>query len=105
MANIIINGQEVNINDIQKALQTQGLDIKSLAKDASALKNGEIQKPENNKVVNTTYKLALVNYPDFCIERTTAKTRQLMVIMPSCEGYYVKSFKGKEEFIETLTPE
>lgn len=104
--NINIKGHDVSIEDIQEALKKQGLDIKSLAKDAAILKNGEIQKSENNKTINTTtYKLALANYPDFCIERTTAKTRSILVIMPSCEGYYIKSFKGSEEFIENLTPE
>lgn len=107
MSNVIkVNGQTINMEDIQAALQAQGLDIRELAKQAKALKKGEIQSPEKKTVISgTTYKLALVNYPDFCIERTTAKTRQLIVIMPSCAGYYVKSFKGDDEFIEELTPE
>lgn len=101
-----VNGQTINMEDIQAALQAQGLDIRELAKQAKALQRGEIVNPEK-KVVGSTlqFKLALVNYPDFCIERTTAKTRQLVVIMPSCNGYYVKSFKGEDEYIEELTPE
>lgn len=107
MSNVInVKGQTINIEDIQAALKSQGLDIKELAKQAKALKNGEIKKPEAKGTVSTTtFSLALVNYPDFCIERKTAKTRQLIVIMPSCKGYYVKSFKGEEELIEELTPE
>ena len=101
-----INGQSISMDDIQAALAEQGLDIRELAKQAKALQRGEIQNPEKKVGVSTlTFKLALVNYPDFCIERTTAKTRQLIVIMPSCKGYYVKSFKGKDEFVEELTPE
>jgi hypothetical protein len=105
MSNIInVNGQNINIEDIQTALKAQGLDIKELAKEAGALKRGEIKSSEKQThSCTTTYKLALVDYPDFCIERTTAKTRQLIVIMPSCKGYYVKSFKGKDEFVEELT--
>ena len=105
MANTInVNGQTINIEELQAALQAQGLNIKELAKEAGALKRGEIQNPEKKAVITTTtYNLALTNYPDFCIERTTAKTRQLIVIMPSCQGYYVKSFKGKDEFVEELT--
>lgn len=105
MSNTInVNGQAINMEDIQAALKAQGLDIKELAKEAIALKNGDVKNPEKKVVLTaTTFKLALVNYPDFCIERTTPKTRQLIVIMPSCKGYYVKSFKGKEEFVETLT--
>lgn len=103
---INVNGQSINMEDIQAALAAQGLDIRELAKQAKALKNGEIQNPEKKTIASTlTFKLALVNYPDFCIERTTAKTRTLIVIMPSCAGYYVKSFKGQDEFIEELTPE
>ena len=105
MSNIInVNGQNINVADLQTALAAQGLDIKELAKQAAALKRGEVKAPEKKTVsVVTTYKLALVNYPDFCIERTTAKTRQLIVIMPSCKGYYIKSYKGEEEYIEELT--
>ena len=101
-----VNGQTINMEDIQAALQAQGLDIRELAKQAKALQRGEIVNPEK-KVVGSTlqFKIALANYPDFCIERTTAKTRQLIVIMPSCKGYYVKSFKGEDEYIEELTPE
>lgn len=101
-----VNGQNINMEDIQAALAAQGLDIRELAKQAKALQRGEIVNPER-KVVGSTlqFKIALANYPDFCIERTTAKTRQLIVIMPSCKGYYVKSFKGEEEYIEELTPE
>ena len=103
---INVNGQAINIEDIQAALEAQGLNIKELAKQANALKNGEIKPPEKKENVSTTtYNLALVNYPDFCIERKTAKTRQLIVIMPSCKGYYVKSFKGENESIEELTSE
>lgn len=107
MANTIsINGQNINLADIQAALEAKGLNIKDLAKEAGALKRGEIKNPEKKVVhTTTTFKLALVNYPDFCIEKTTAKTRQLIVIMPSCQGYYVKSFKGGEEYVEELTPE
>lgn len=107
MSNVInVNGQNINIEDIQAALKAQGLDIKELAKQAMALKRGEVKAPEKKtNICVTTYKLALVNYPDFCIERTTAKTRQLIVIMPSCNGYYVKSFKGADEFVEELTPD
>lgn len=101
---IAINGQNINIADIQAALKSQGLDIKELARQANALKNGEVAAPKGKAApCATTFKLALVNYPDFCIERTTAKTRQLIVIMPSCKGYYVKSFRGTDEFIEELT--
>ena len=101
-----VNGQNINMEDIQAALAAQGLDIRVLAQQAKALNRGEIVNPVKKSSTSTlTFKLALVNYPDFCIERSTAKTRQLIVIMPSCKGYYVKSIKGQDEFIEELTPE
>lgn len=103
---INVNGQTINMEDIQAALAAQGLDIRELAKQAKALQRGEIVNPEKKTATTTlSFKLALINYPDFCIERTTAKTRQLIVIMPSVKGYYVKSFKGEDEFVEALTPE
>ena len=105
---IIIDGKRLNIKKIVDALGAQGLglDIKTFANDANALKTGKKQKPENNKVIKTTtHQLVFVDYPDFCIEKLTPKTRQRLVIMPSCEGYYIKTFKGKEEYIEELTVE
>jgi hypothetical protein len=103
---ISINGQNITVEDVQAALAAQGLDIRELAKQARALQRGEIVNPEKKIGVSTLqFKIALANYPDFCIERTTAKTRQLVVIMPSCKGYYVKSFKGEDEYVEELTPE
>ena len=101
-----VNGQSINMEGIKAGLAEQVLDIRELAKQAKALQRGEIINPERNVVSSTVqFKLALVNYPDFCIERTTAKTRQLVVIMPSCKGYYMKSFKGEKEYVEELTPE
>ena len=103
---ISINGQTLTMEDVQAALAAQGLDIRELAKQAKALQRGEIVNPEKKVGISTLqFKIALANYPDFCIERTTAKTRQLIVIMPSVKGYYVKSFKGEDEFVENLTPE
>ena len=47
MSNIInVNGQNINVADLQTALAAQGLDIKELAKQAAALKRGEVKAPE-----------------------------------------------------------
>lgn len=101
---------EVTLEQIQEALKKTGisteLDIKDLAKIAKAVKNGDIPKTENQKTktIGTKWEVALQNYPDFVIKRTTPKTEQLLVIMPSCKGYYVKQKKGKnDEVVEELT--
>ena len=41
-----VNGQNIKMEDIQAALAQQGLDIRELAKQAMALKRGEIVNPE-----------------------------------------------------------
>ena len=93
----------------EKIMEEYGLDIKDLAKIAKMLQGTSTEKPE--KVVKnvapsiTKWELALCNYPDFAIKRTTAKTEQLLVIMPSCGGYYIKYNKNGQEVSEPLTEE
>ena len=93
----------------EKIMEEYGLDIKDLAKIAKALQSASTEKPE--KVVKnvapsiTKWELALCNYPDFAIKRTTAKTEQLLVVMPSCGGYYIKYNKNGQEVSEPLTEE
>ena len=93
----------------EKIMEEYGLDIKDLAKIAKALQGISADKPEKvTKSVTTSiakWELALCNYPDFAIKRTTAKTEQLLVIMPSCGGYYIKYNKNGQEISEPLTEE
>ena len=93
--------KEITLDQIKEAIKNAGLgndlDIKDLAKIASAVNNGQIVNPEKkgvNATIGTKWEIALQNYPDFAIKRITPKTEQLLVIMPSCKGYYIKQKKG-----------
>ena len=48
-----VNGQSINMEDIKAALAAQGLDIRELAKQAKALKNGEVVNPEKKSAAST----------------------------------------------------
>lgn len=92
------------VEEITKMME--GLSIKDLAKIAKQLEAGTLEDstPVTRKTISTqpSWKLALCNYPDFAIKRITPKTEQLLVIMPSCAGYYIKQKKNGEEIIENL---
>lgn len=92
------------VEEITKMME--GLSIKDLAKIAKQLEAGTLEDSASTtrKTVSTPtrWELALCNYPDFAIKRITPKTEQLLVIMPSCTGYYIKQKKNGEEIIENL---
>lgn len=97
---------EITLEQIQAALKATNteVNIKDLAKIAKALQNGEIDKTEKkSKTTGTTWTVEMEKYPDFAIRRKTAKTSQLLVIMPSCEGYYIKYNAGNNEVVDELT--
>lgn len=93
----------------EKIMEEYGLNIKDLAKIAKMLQGTSTEKPEkvtkNIAPSITKWELALCNYPDFAIKRTTSKTDQLLVVMPSCGGYYIKYNKNGQEVSEPLTEE
>lgn len=81
-----------------------GLDIRELAKNAKMLKetlsnadytdeNSTKNKKPRSKPNEPVFEIALANYPDFCIKRTTAKTEQILAVMPSINSYYIKNMK------------
>lgn len=92
------------VEEITKMME--GLSIKDLAKIAKQLEAGTLEDSTliKRKTISapTRWELALCNYPDFAIKRITPKTEQLLVIMPSCAGYYIKQKKNGEEIIENL---
>lgn len=99
------------VDELTALIEDGGVNIKDLAKIAKMLKNGEIEKTELAKksraksIPSLKWEVSLCNYPDFAIKRTTKQTEQLLVIMPSCAGYYIKYKNGDNEIIEELTPE
>ena len=97
---------EITLEQIQAALKATNteVNIKDLAKIAKALQNGEITNTEKqSKTTGITWTVEMEKYPDFAIRRKTAKTSQLLVIMPSCEGYYIKYNAGGNEVVDELT--
>lgn len=97
---------EITLEQIQAALKATNtkVDIKDLAKIAKALQNGDLDNTDvKSKTTGTTWTVEMEKYPDFAIRRKTAKTSQLLVIMPSCKGYYIKYNTGDNEIIEELT--
>ena len=106
------NAEEISIEELRELLASKGLDIRELAREAKELKATKemdalleekttAPKPRNNN--DPEYELALVNYPDFVIRRSTSKTEKLMVIMVSQNAYYIKTVKSGREEKETLT--
>ncbi len=97
----------ISIEELRKVLELKGLDIKELAQEAKQIKEEEkiekkippATKSGNNKPV---FELALVNYPDFVIRKSSAKTEKLMVFMVSQNSYYIKSVKSGEEKKEVI---
>ena len=97
---------EITLEQIQAALKATNtkVDIKDLAKIAKALQNGDLDNTDiKSKGTGVTWTVEMEKYPDFAIRRKTAKTSQLLVIMPSCKGYYIKYNTGDNEVIEELT--
>ncbi len=99
----------VSLEEIRELLKTKGLDIRELAAEAKALKaEGDLEKTvkKSTKVATTNdpvFELALANYPDFVVRRSTARTEKLLVIMPSQNVYYIKTIKNGVENKEQLT--
>lgn len=96
---------EITLEQIQAALKATNteVDVKDLAKIAKALQNGEIDNKTKGSTTGITWTVEMQKYPDFAIRRKTTKTSQLLVIMPSCEGYYIKYNTGNKEVVEELT--
>ena len=96
--------EEISLEELREVLATKGLDIKELAKEAKAIKaENKIPEPistpaTTKKSTGPVFDLALTNYPDFVIRRSTPKTERLMVFMVSQNSYYIKTVKnGIEE--------
>ena len=108
-----MDNTNISLDDLRAILEAKGLDIKELAKEAKELKlNSSLEdsiNDDNNprKTISKVqhapvYELALVNYPDFVIRKSTAKTEKMMVIMISQNSYYIKTVKNGSEVKEPL---
>jgi hypothetical protein len=96
----------ISLDELRAVLESKGLDIKELAKEAKGLKSAP-QSVVESKQVNRpkrapVFELALVNYPDFVIRKSTSKTEKMLVFMVSQDSYYIKTIKNGFEEIEPL---
>ena len=82
-----MEGIEISLDDLRAVLESKGLDIKELAQEAKELK---AETDLEEKIVKTAtrpqtskpvFELALVNYPDFVIRRSTAKTEKFLTLL------------------------
>jgi len=101
--------ESMNDEEIKALLQDAGISFKQLAKEALELKRHKDTQKENiyntGKKSNTDFELSLVSYPDFVITKKTPKTTVMLVIMPSCGGYYLKTIKNGSESVVELNRE
>lgn len=102
--------RDLSNEELGALLRGSGLDIRQLAKEAMALKKmKESADPEAEETKpakkESPFELTLAKYPDFAITKRTPKTEQLLVVMPSCGGYYIKTTKNGAESIDELTRE
>jgi hypothetical protein len=105
-----VTEQELSNEELGALLKEAGLDIRQLAMEARALKKLKEETKEKEDVPKkekkeNPFELTLVNYPDFAITKKTPRTTVLLVIMPSCDGYFIKTTKNGEESTEELTRE
>lgn len=101
-----IKEEDIDVQEIVDFLKSKGMDIRSLAREAKQL-NKEIAAgtidPNAKKAISgkktvvrtgPEFELVLADYPDICIKKTTKTTEKLLVIMPSCNGFYIKDMKA-----------
>ena len=99
----------ISLDELREVLESKGLDIKELAKEAKGLKSapqGVVESKHVNRPKRApVFELALVNYPDFVIRKSTFKTEKMLVFMVSQNSYYIKIIKNGFEEVEPLNEE
>lgn len=99
----------ISLDELRAVLESKGLDIKELAKEAKGLKSapqGVVESKHVNRPKRPpVFELALVNYPDFVIRKSTSKTEKMLVFMVSQDSYYIKTIKNGFEDVEPLDEE
>ena len=96
--------QNVGIEEIQKIMQENNLSFSDIAKIAAGMNNGIITEKEKQAVKEIGYKITSASYPDFTITKTTATQTKILVIAPSCNGYFIKTkTRNKDWEVEQLS--
>ena len=83
--------QSIGIEEIQKIMQENNLSFSDIAKIAAGMNNGIITEKEKSAVKEIGYEITSVSYPDFTVTKTTATQTKILVIAPSCNGYFIKT--------------
>lgn len=96
--------QNIGLEEIQKIMKENNLSFSDIAKIAAGINNGIMPKDESVKTQGITYEVTSMSYPDFTITKTTATQTKILVIAPSCNGYFIKTkTRNKDWEIEALT--
>ena len=100
------NGLEnLTKDELLKLIGESGLDIRKVAREAKAVKEMDLDKEKEKharKASEPVFKVEIKNWPDLVISRTTPRAVKTMVIMPSCESFYIKTVVGSKESIDKL---
>ena len=83
--------QSVGIEEIQKIMQENNLSFSDIAKIAAGMNNGIIAEKEKPVTKEIGYEITSASYPDFTVTKTTATQTKILVIAPSCNGYFIKT--------------
>ena len=95
--------QNIGIEEIQKIMQENNLSFSDIAKIAAGMNNGIITEKDKPVTKEIGYEITSTSYPDFTITKTTATQTKILVIAPSCNGYFIKTkTRNKDWEIEQL---
>lgn len=95
--------QNVGIEEIQKIMQENNLSFSDIAKIAASMNNGIITEKEKPAAKEIGYEITSASYPDFTVTKTTATQTKILVIAPSCDGYFIKTkTRNKDWEVEQL---
>ena len=83
--------QNVGIEEIQKIMQENNLSFSDIAKIAAGMNNGIITEKEKPTTKETGYEISSASYPDFTVTKTTATQTKILIISPSCDGYFIRT--------------
>lgn len=96
--------QSIGIEEIQKIMQENNLSFSDIAKIAAGMNNGIITEKEKPATKEIGYEITSTSYPDFTITKTTPTQTKILVIAPSCNGYFIKTkTRNKDWEVEQLS--
>ena len=96
--------QNIGIEEIQKIMQENNLSFSDIAKIAAGMNNGIITEKEKTTTKEIGYEITSASYPDFTVTKTTATQTKILVIAPSCNGYFIKTkTRNKDWEVEQLS--